>query len=90
MKEGGVGKEKRKGGKERKGKEKRKREKKEKKGKGKEREKRPAVSSSVHWRSDSRNSLDKGVKSEDSMRGYASRGRDSSYFGLFLAFGILF
>ena len=24
------------------------------------------------------------------MRGYASRGRDSSYFGLFLAFGLLF
>ena len=24
------------------------------------------------------------------MRGYTSRGRDSSYFGLFLAFGLLF
>ena len=55
-----------------------------------ERGRRPAVSSSVHWRSDGRNSLDQGVNSRDSTRGYASRGRDSSYFGLFLAFGLLF
>ena len=34
--------------------------------------------------------MDEGVKSEDSMRGYALRGRDSSYFGLLLAFGLLF
>ena len=32
--------------------------------------------------SDGRNSLDQGVKSGDSTRGYALRGRDSSYFGL--------
>ena len=50
---------------------------------------RPAVSSSVHWRFDGRNSLDQGVKSGDSMRGYASKGRDSSYFGLLLAFGLI-
>ena len=48
------------------------------------------VSSSVHWHSDSRNLLDQGVKSKDSTRGYASRGRDSSYCGLFLSFGLLF
>ena len=96
MKEGGAGKEKRKGGKEKKGKEKRKREKKEKKRKEKkrkrkrERGRRPTISSSVHWRPDGQNSLDQGVKSGDSTRGYASRGRDSSYFGLFLAFGLLF
>ena len=47
------------------------------------------VSSSVHWRSDGRNSLDQGVKSGDSTRGYASRGIDYSYFGLFLTFGPL-
>ena len=41
-------------------------------------------------RSDDRNSLDQGVKSRDSTRGYASRGRDSSYFSLLLAFGLLF
>ena len=35
-------------------------------------------------------SLDQGVKSRDSTRGYASRGMNSSYFGLFLAFGLLF
>ena len=29
-------------------------------------------------------------KFEDSTRGYASRGKDSSYFGLLLAFGLLF
>ena len=56
----------------------------------KERGRRPAVSSSVHWHSDGRNSLDKGVKPGDSTRGYASRGRDSSNFGLFLTFGLLF
>ena len=44
----------------------------------------------VHWGSDDRNSLDQGVKSENSTRGYASRGKDSSYFGLFLVFGLLF
>ena len=48
------------------------------------------VSSSVHWRSDGRNSLDKEVKSGDLTRGYASRGRDFSYFSLFLTFGLLF
>ena len=40
--------------------------------------------------SEGRNLLDQGVKSGDSMRGYTSRGRDSSYFGLLLAFGLLF
>ena len=34
--------------------------------------------------------MDQGVKSGDSTRGYASRGKDSSYFGLLLAFGLLF
>ena len=48
------------------------------------------VSSLVYWHSDGRNSLDQGVKSGDSTRGYASRGRDSFYFGLFIAFGLLF
>ena len=48
------------------------------------------VSSSIHWRFDGWNSFNQGVKSGDSKRGYASRGRDSSYFGLFLAFGLLF
>ena len=48
------------------------------------------VSSSVHWCSDGLNSFDQGVKYGDSMRGYTSRGRDSSYFGLFLVFGLLF
>ena len=48
------------------------------------------VSSSVHWRPDCRNSLDQGVKSGDSTRGYASRGRDFSFFGLLLAFVLLF
>ena len=55
-----------------------------------ERGRRPAASSSVQWRFDSRNSLDQGVKSGDSTRGYASRGRDSSYFGLLPAFELLF
>ena len=41
-------------------------------------------------RSDCRNSLDQGVESGDSTRVYASRGRDSSYFGLLVAFGLLF
>ena len=51
---------------------------------------RPVVSSSVHWHSGSQNSLDQAVKSGDSTRGYTSRGRNSSYFGLFLAFWLLF
>ena len=55
-----------------------------------ERGRRSAVSSSVHWHPAGRNSLDQGVKSGDSTRGYTSRGRDSSYFGLLLAFGLLF
>ena len=48
------------------------------------------VFSSVYWRSNDRYSLNQGVKSGDSMRGNASRGRDSSYFGLLIAFGLLF
>ena len=36
------------------------------------------------------NSLDQGVKSGDSTRAYALSGRDSSYFCLLLAFGLLF
>ena len=68
-----------------------KKEKKRKRKRKRERGRRPAVSSSIHWRSDGRHSiLDQGVKFGDSTRGYASRGRDSSYFGLFLAFGLLF
>ena len=55
-----------------------------------ERGRRPTVSSSIHWRSDGRNSLDQGIKSGYSKRGYASRCRDSSYFGLLLAFELLF
>ena len=55
-----------------------------------ERGTRPKVSSSIHWRSEGRNLLDQGVKSRDSTRGYSSTGRDSSYFSLFLAFGLLF
>ena len=47
------------------------------------------VSSSVHWRSNCRNTLDQRVKSGDLIRSYTSRGRDSSYFGLFIAFGLL-
>ena len=74
------------------GKEIRKREKKKRKEKEKKERKRKeaAISSSVNWRSDDQNSLDQGVKSGDSTRGYASRGRDSSYFCLFLAFRLLF
>ena len=53
-----------------------------------ERGRRPTVS--VHWCSDSRNSLDQGGKFGDLTRGYASRSRDSPYFGLFIAFGLLF
>ena len=68
----------------------RKKEREKRKKRKRERGKRPAVSSSVYWRSDGRNLLDQGVKSGDSTRGYASRGRDSSYFGLFLAFELLF
>ena len=41
-------------------------------------------------RFDGRNFLNQGVKFGDSTRGYASRGRDSSYFGLFLTFRLLF
>ena len=37
-----------------------------------------------------KNSLDQAVKSGDLTRGYTSRGRNSSYFGLFLAFWLLF
>ena len=55
-----------------------------------ERGRRPAVSSLVPWRSKDWNSLNQEVKSGDSTRGYASRVRDSSYFGLLLAFGLLF
>ena len=55
-----------------------------------ERGRRLVVSSSVHWRSNGRNSLNQGVKSGDSTKGYASRGRDSSYFGLLLAFELCF
>ena len=55
-----------------------------------ERGRRSTVSFSVHWHSKGRNSLDQGVKYGDSTRGYTSRGRDSSYFCLFLAFGLLF
>ena len=74
-----------------KGEKKERKERKERKRKRKrERGRRPVVSSSVHWCSDGRNWLDQGVKSGDLTRGYALRGRDSSYFGLFLAFGLLF
>ena len=48
------------------------------------------VSFLVHWCSDGRNSLDQGLKSGDSTRGYASRGTYSSYLGLFLYFRLLF
>ena len=51
---------------------------------------RQEISYSVHWSSDRRNSLNKGVKSRDLMRGYASKGWNYSYFGLFLAFGYCF
>ena len=84
---------KRTGGKKRKGKgeKKERKERKERKRKRKrEKGKRPAVSSLVHWCSNGQNSLNQGVKSEDSTRGYASSGRNFSYFGLLLAFGLLF
>ena len=86
---------KRKGGNERKGKQekregKERKERKRKRKRKRERGRRPAVSSSVHWRFDGRKSLNKRVKFEDSTRGEASRGRETSYFGLFLAFGQLF
>ena len=69
----------------------RRKERKERKRKRKrERGRRPVVSSSVHWRSSNQNLLNQGVKSGDSTRGYASRGRNSSYFGLLIAFGLLF
>ena len=66
------------------------RKKKRKRKRKKERGKRPTVSYSVYWHSDDRNSLNQRVKSGDSKRGYASRCRDSSYFGLLIAFGLLF
>ena len=52
---------------------------------------RPTVSSSIHWHFDSRNSLNQGVKYEDSTRGYVSKGRDSSYFGCLwtIVFGLI-
>ena len=81
---------KRKGRNERKGKGEKKERKETKRKRKRERGRRPTVSSSVHWRSDSRNLLNQGVKFGDSTGGYASRGRDSSYFGLFLTFGLLF
>ena len=40
--------------------------------------------------SNGHNSLDQGVKSGDSTRAYALSGKDSSYFCLLLAFGLLF
>ena len=70
--------------------EKKKKEKEKEKERKKERGKRPTVSYLVYWHSDDRNSLNQRVKSGDSMRGYASRCRDSSYFGLLLALGQLF
>ena len=75
----------------RKGEKKERKERKERKRKRKrERGRRSVVSFSVHWRSDGWNSLDQGVKSGDSTRGYTLRGMDSSYFGLLLAFQLLF
>ena len=72
-------------------KKKEKKERKERKRKRKrERGRRLVVSFSVHWYPGGQNSLDQGVKSGDIKRGYTSRGRDSSYFGLFQAFGLLF
>ena len=84
------GKEKGRKGEKEKGEKKERKERKERKKKRKrERGRRLAISSSVHWRFDGQNSLNQGVKSGDSTRGYASRGRDSFYFGLFLAFGAI-
>ena len=77
---------------ERKEKEKGKREKgkKEKKEREMEREEREREGGRKgSRRSDGRNSLNQGVKSGDSTWGYPSRDRDSSYFGLFLAFEVL-
>ena len=68
--------------------EKRRKVKKERKSEGEEMEREKGRKGSQ--RSDGRNSLDQGVKSGDSMRVYVSRGRYSSYFGLLLAFGLLF
>ena len=65
-------------------------EKRKEKKRKRERGRRPAASSSVQLRFDGRNSLNQGAKSGDSTRGYASRGRDSSYFDLLLAFELLF
>ena len=72
-----------------------KREKKEKKKKKKrkrkrERGRRSVVSSSVHLRSNGRNLLDQGVKSGDSTRATFQEVGIPSYFGLCLAFGLLF
>ena len=68
--------------------EKGKKEKKEREREGEERERERGRKRSR--RSDGQNSLDQEVKSGDSTRGYTSRGRDSSYFGLLPAFRILF
>ena len=82
------GKEKRKGRNQRKGKEKRKR---ENKGKGKERERKEADSFFLRPLAFQRSEL---VGPRSKVRrfdeGYAARSRDSSYFGLFLAFALLF
>ena len=69
-----------------------------KNGKGKEKERRKGerkkekrtsvCSSSARRRSNGWNSSDQEVKSVD--KSYVSRDRDSSYFGLFLSFGLLF
>ena len=58
--------------------EKKRKEKQEREREGEERERGGRKGSR---RSDSRNSLDQGVKSGDSTRGYTSRGRNSAYFG---------
>ena len=94
VEEGGgskKGKEKGRKGEKGKGEKKERKERKERKMKrNRERGRGPTVSFSVHWCFDCRNSLNQGVKSKDSTRGYSSRGRDSSCFGLFLAFELLF
>ena len=69
-------------------KEKKERERKEGKREGEERGRERGRKGSR--RSDGLNSLDQGVKSGDSTRDYASRGKDSSYFCLLLVFGLLF
>ena len=70
------------------------REKRKRKKKGRERKEREERKRERRrkesWRSDGQNSLDQEVKSGDSIKGYTSSGRDSSYFGLLLAFGLLF